>query len=169
METIIKQHNSKILNEGNRIADQCCNCRNKDECPFKDQDISCRAKNLVYKAEVTTKEEQKYYIGLCEPEFKTRYRNHISSFNPDRKANPTLLSGYVRNLKREGKDYTIKWSVVRRATPIKDGGAVCRLCLREATVIAFSDKNCLNKRNEVVHSCMHKRKFLLKYYTEAPG
>ena len=169
LETIIKRHNFKILNEGNGVVDESCNCRNKDQCPLKDEGISCRSTNLVYRADVITDKEQKYYIGLCEPEFKTRYRNHTSSFNLNRNVNPTLLSGYVRNLKRNGIDHKIKWTVLSRSRPIKDGGAVCRLCLKEATAIAFSDKNCLNKRNEVVHTCMHKQKFLLRFYSNAPS
>ena len=95
----------------------------------------------------------------------------MSSFNLERDVNPTLLSRYVRNLKRKGEEFTIKWSVLKRAQPVTDGGAACRLCLREAVAIAYADGNCLNKRSEAVHVCPHQRKFLLQQYPSsgAPG
>ena len=168
---IIKQHNAKILYSDRRETERGCNCRDKNNCPFKEQQVSCQAKGLVYKAEVSTRSQTKYYIGLAEKEFKWRYRKHMSSFNLERDVNPTLLSGYVRNLKRKGEESTIKWSVLKRAQPATDGGAACRLCLREAVAIAYADGNCLNKRSEVVHVCPHKRKFLLQQYPSsgAPG
>ena len=183
MGAIIKRHNAKILDQGNGIIDKGCNCRKKEECPFKDERVSCRAKGVIYKAEVESKDESRYYIGLSEGEFKTRYNNHTSSFNLDRavrnptpstsntskpKADkksasfkPTSLATHVRKLKTEKKSFSIKWSVLGQARPIKDGDATCRLCIREATKIAFADEQCLNKRNEVVNTCRHRRKFLL--------
>ena len=141
IDTIIKKHNARILNEGNQSVDQGCNCNNKEECPFKNEKVSCRATGIVYKAEVKSESEHTYYIGLSEGEFKTRFNNHNSSFNLDRDIKkPTALANHVRGLKRDGKDYSIEWSVMRRARPIKDGDAVCRLCIREATAIAFADQ-----------------------------
>jgi hypothetical protein len=168
IETIIKKHNAKILNEGNQNIDKGCNCAKKEECPFKNQKVSCRATGVIYKAEVRSGADYKYYIGLSEGEFKTRYNNHKSSFNLNRNVNPTLLSKHVRNLKLTNKAYTIEWSVLRRAKPIADGDAACRLCIREATAIAFADDKCMNKRNEVVNTCRHKRKFLLSSFSCTP-
>ena len=160
--SIIKAHNAKILRENTTQIDQPCNCT-KRECPFKDKDISCRARCVVYKAEVKTKDTRKFYIGLCEGEFKERYNNHMSSFNPERKAKPTILASYVRGLKQENEDFVIDWSVVTRTFPINDGDSTCRLCLKEATAIAFAEAGCINQRNEIANGCMHKRKFLLKF------
>ena len=162
---VIKRHNARILYEDGGVVDKNCNCRNKEECPMKEEEVSCQAKCIVYKAEVTSGSKKKFYIGLSEKEFKTRYRNHTSSFNLDRNVNPTHLSRFVRDLKTKEEDFAIKWSVLRRARPISDGGAVCRVCLKEATEIVYADRrDCLNKRNEIVHVCRHKRKFLLSQY-----
>ena len=173
MGALIKQHNANILKDDHEDTELDCNCQDKDSCPFKGQGISCQAKCLVYKAEVTTATASRFYIGLAEKEFKWRYRNHTSSFNLDRKFErpPTSLAGHVRDLKRRNVPFTIKWSVVRRARPIKDGGAACRVCLLEAVEIAFADEGCMNNRNEVVHVCPHKKKFLLEYSprNNAPG
>ena len=173
MGALIKQHNANILKDDREDTELGCNCQDKDSCPFKGQGISCQAKCLVYKAEVTTATASRFYIGLAEKEFKWRYRNHTSSFNLDRKFErpPTSLAGHVRDLKRRNVPFTIKWSVVRRARPIKDGGAACRVCLLEAVEIAFADEGCMNNRNEVVHVCPHKKKFLLEYSprNNAPG
>ena len=131
--------------------------------------LRCRSKNIIYKAEVITKTSCKYYIGLSEPEFKKRYNNHTSSFKLERNVKPTLLSEHVKDLKRKGEEFKINWSVLKRAPAAKDGDAVCRLCLKEATEIAFADANCMNRRNEILHTCMHKRKFLLKFFSKEPG
>ena len=160
--SIIKAHNAKVLGENNTHADKPCNCK-KRECPFKTKGISCRAKSVVYKAEVKTKQSSKFYIGLCEGEFKERYNNHISSFNSARKAKPTILASHVRELKQKNEEFEIDWSVVGRSAPIKDGDAVCRLCLKEATTIAYAGTSCINQRSEIANNCMHKRKFLLKF------
>ena len=169
METIIKQQNAKILKDKTEEIEESCNCRDKSKCPFKDQEVSCRSKNIIYKAEVKTKTSCKYYIGLSEPEFKKRYNNHTSSFNLERNVKPTLLSEHVKDLKRKGEEFKINWSVLKRAPAAKDGDAVCRLCLKEATAIVFADTNCMNRRNEILNTCRHKRKFLLKFFSKEPG
>lgn len=168
MERIIKKHNAKILNEGKEIKEESCNCKRKDECPFQKQGESCQATNVVYKAEIKTETECKYYIGLSEPKFKFRFNNHTSSFSLDSRAKPTLLAEHVRNLKRANVNHTIEWSIIKRAKAARNGDAVCRLCLKEATEIVFADKNCINKRNEVMNTCRHKRKFLLKHLKAEP-
>ena len=76
---------------------------------------------------------------------------------------PTILASYIRNLKQKNVDYDIHWSVVGRASAIKDGDATCRLCLKEATTIAFAGAGCINQRSEIANRCMHKRKFLLNF------
>ena len=166
---IIKAHNAKILREGHQEADKPCNCTT-EECPFKGKGISCNATNVIYKAVVKTQKDSRFYIGLSEPEFKKRYKNHTSSFNLDRelKRMPTKLATHVRTLKKDKKHFEIDWSVIGRTSELKDGDATCRLCIREATAIVFADDDCLNQRNEIANSCRHKKKFLLKFL-DTPG
>ena len=162
ISTIIKAHNSKLLNIEQRKADKPCDCTTR-ECPFKNEGTSCNATNLVYKAVVKTKDSSKFYIGLSEPAFKKRYNNHMSSFNLDRqlKSIPTKLAAHVRDLKEKGEVFEINWSVITRTGGLKDGDAPCRLCIKEATAIAFADDNCINRRSEIANACRHKTKFLL--------
>ena len=110
-----------------------------------------------------SKDSTKFYIGLSEPPFKLRYRNHKSSFDLERTLNtkPTVLATYVRGLKEAMDDFAIEWSVIGRTKKINDGDATCRLCVKEATAIAFAEKGCINRRTEIANSCRHKRKFLL--------
>ena len=163
--SIIKAHNAKVLKNEGSNADLPCNCRNRSECPFINKGISCRATNVIYKAEVKTKKSTEFYIGLSEPAFKERYRNHISSFNLDRnlKSKPTVLATHVRRLKEANEEFKIDWSVIGRTGKIRDGDATCRLCLREATAIAFAGAGCINQRTEIANSCRHKKKFLLSF------
>ena len=46
MADIIKQHNSKVVNEKNDNEGVQCNCRTKDNCPMEGM---CLAKCIVYK------------------------------------------------------------------------------------------------------------------------
>ena len=162
INSIIKAHNAKLLKEVDQKLDKPCDCK-KIECPFKGKDISCNARNVVYQAEVITEKSTAFYIGLSEPEFKKRYLNHTSSFNLERelKSKPTALATYVRDLKERKEKFRIDWSVLGRTSELKDGDAVCRLCLKEATLIAFAGPGCINQRSEIANSCRHRRKLLL--------
>ena len=68
-----------------------CNCKNKTECPLEG---SCLTKNIIYKAQVftTNDNDMKEYIGMTATTFKERYRKHKSEINNKRHANDTELS-----------------------------------------------------------------------------
>ena len=60
-----------------------CNCADKSGCPVNG---TCMSQNVVYQARVASEGKEESYIGLTSTEFKTRFRNHKSSFNvPDRR------------------------------------------------------------------------------------
>ena len=71
MESIVKQHNSKILNESNTVNEQghTCNCRVRDQCPL---DNNCLSSGVVCTAKVSTDDDPlgESYIGLTEGPFK---------------------------------------------------------------------------------------------------
>ena len=140
--SLIKEHNAKILNT-NKIDEKPCNCK-KRNCPLQDTGVSCRIRNVIYKAEIETQNSKKYYIGLCETEFKQRYANHVSSIKRGTKA--TLLSSYINELKSKSIDYKIKWSIIGRTRGLRNGDESCRLCVKEATAITFADNSCINKK-----------------------
>ena len=69
-------------------------CRNANECPLNNM---CLTKDLIYQAEVITKEDNdiKTYIGMTAKTFKDRYRNHKKSFEDIKHENDTELSKHV--------------------------------------------------------------------------
>ena len=159
VESIIKQHNSKLLNPVHLNQLEPCNCRNPQQCPL---DGKCLTKCIVYKSTVKTQNSEHVYFGIAEKEFKPRYRNHLSSFKLPQYENDTELSKFIWTLKEKGITYDICWSIATHAFPYKCGTSRCDLCLSEKVIIARSNhKGLLNKRTELLAKCRHKRKFLL--------
>ena len=162
MAQIIQRHNKKILNQDNTVKEKLCNCRKKEECPLKG---SCLKENLVYQATVkpSTLDTTKIYIGMTEGEFKTRFNNHIYSFNHKKHATSTALSRYIWDLKNKNENYSIEWSILKHSRPYTSRGNSCNLCTTEKLLILNADK-CflLNKRSELATKCRHTVKFLCK-------
>ena len=75
----ISGHNAKVLNsKSNEEPKKECNCRKKDECPVQGK---CLQSGVIYQATVTRGDNRvDTYIGLSEPPFKERWRNHKSNF-----------------------------------------------------------------------------------------
>lgn len=170
IETIIKNHNKKLTNN-NKNEDETCNCRSKDKCPLKGG--NCRAKNVIYEATIKTDNECKSYIGLSANQLKKRIATHRTTMNSkpeDRNylqyKQATELSKYIHKLKNENKNYELTWKILEREHQSRPRIETCRLCLKEALLILQADKNCLNKRSEVMSSCRHRNKFLLFYWNE---
>ena len=90
-------------------------------------------------------------------------RNHRRDFNHDRYRNSTELSKYIWQLNDLNIIPKITWeiaAIVRSATKID----CCKLCLTEKLFIIKSIDNdqLLNKKSELVNTCIHKNKLLLK-------
>ena len=118
--------------------------------------------NIIYQAEVTTSHSKQTYIGLCDTSFKSRYWNHTCSFRNERYRNSTELSKYVWGLKDKKTDYQIRWRCIRHARSYSNVTKKCNLCLWEKYyIICRPNMATLNKRNELVSSCRHAKKFLL--------
>ena len=162
METIIKAHNNKILNNDTGRTPETCNCRRKEDCPLPER---CTAKNVVYEAKVHTQSEEKIYIGLTATSFKTRYTSHKASFTHRAKSNQTELSKYIWKLKDDGSPYTLTWRIKKQAQPYSPQSKRCNLCLWEKYFIITADKNTsLNSRTELISTCRHKMKYFLSEY-----
>ena len=96
---------------------------------------------------------------MYETDFKARLNNHNSSFR-HRHLAKTSLARHIWSLKDEGKNYTIKWSIHRKAAPYQCGTRKCDLCLTEKAVIARADQATLiNARSELAVPCPHRRKY----------
>ena len=164
MQHIITAHNKAVLKKCDNVqeATSKCNCRQKDSCPL---DGKCQTKGIVYQATVTndnTKEEQTY-VGLTENTFKTRYNNHMCSFRNKSKKHSTELSKYVWKLKEDSIPHSISWKVLRMCQPYSNQTKRCNLCLHEKFIIIFQPElSSLNKRNELVSTCRHRKKHLLR-------
>ena len=164
VKSVISKHNKRVLNNMNGTKAKSgiqrnCNCRSHEECPLQG---SCLTKSIVYKAEVMLKESQevKQYIGMTANTFKERYNNHKKSFKNPLYQNETELSKYLWKLKETKKEFSVKWSVMKRAPWYSLGGKSCILCLEEKLCLLEADKNKnLTKRSEIFAKCRHIDKF----------
>lgn len=164
VQTIISAHNKSELSKHSAIdmeEQASCNCRSRQNCPLQNQ---CLTTNIIYQASVTRADNNgvETYIGLTENSFKTRYSNHMHSFNNPKHRKDTALSEYIWNLKDSGINYTLKWRIMRRARPYSTISKMCNLCTAEKFfIICKPNLSSLNKRNELVSTCRHRRKHLL--------
>jgi len=162
MKKIISAHNKKIINESETV-DRACNCRNKNLCPLNGK---CLTSNVIYSAEIINEntQESKVYIGICETEFKTRYRNHQKALKNRKYEKDTELSKYVWKLRDEEINFNINWSIIRKARSYSPISKSCNLCLTEKLLLRnYKDKHkLLNKRSEMISKCRHENKYILK-------
>ena len=161
LSKIYKGHNSNITSPPcNQLT--LCNCREIGECTM---DGKCQIMDATYDCRVTSSVPQKIYFRLAEGKWKQRYNNHKTSFYHKRYSHETLLSSYVWPLK-ETLDVTpsLKWSVVRCATPYSNISNKCLLCLfQKFLIITYQRQHELsNKRSELFCKCRHENKYLLK-------
>jgi len=94
--------------------------------------------------------------------FKTRYNNHICSFNNSGKRSSTELSSYVWSLKDNNIQYVIEWTILKHAKSYNKSSKVCNLCNLEKYYILFRPELAtLNKRNDLITTCRHASKHLI--------
>ena len=162
IKSIISSHNSSILKKSSPDPEPSreCNCQVRGNCPLNGH---CLQSNIIYQAQVNSENSVKNYIGLCEGSFKLRFSNHKKSFNHRKYSHETELSKYIWQLKDNGTDYSLSWSILSRSKPYQGGGNPCDLCLTEKLLINKADSShLLNKRDELISKCRHRNKFLLK-------
>lgn len=166
MAQILSKHNKKVLNKERpkAVVNEGCNCAPRSPpCPLEGH---CLTPGVIYKAEVTTTEEQpapapptiakETYTGLSMPPFKSRYYGHNLDLEHEN-AKGTTLSQHVWTLKRARTPYTIAWSIQARGGGYNPSTKQCCLCLLEKWHILFKPECAtLNKRWEVFSSCRHR-------------
>ena len=157
----IDGHNKSTLQK-KTVPSKTCNCRKAADCPLAG---NCLKQSVVYQATVETEDNSpdQTYVGLTENSFKTRFTNHKASFNhPSKKLN-TELSKHIWPLKDAKINFQITWKILKQAAPYNPASNRCNLCLYEKYfIICRPDLASLNKRNELITSCRHANKFLLK-------
>ena len=126
---------------------------------------NCLQSSVIYQATVTRKDNKttETYIGLTENDFKTRYRNHTASFRHAKHRNSTELSKHIWTLKDNNIEHFISWRILASHSPYNSSSKRCNLCLKEKLlIICRPELSTLNKRNELVSSCRHRNKTLLR-------
>ena len=158
ISSIISSHNRNILYPKPKTFG--CNCRNKNDCPLNGE---CLTPKVIYRADIISNNESKFYIGLSETTFKEHFRNHNKDFKYAKYENSTELAKYVWSLKNSNDNYTINWKILSKVYSNANNNA-CHLCLTEKLMIieAINDNGILNKKSEFVSKCRHINKFLLK-------
>ena len=163
----IDGHNKSSLLKKNTPPPRTCNCRKPADCPMAG---NCLKESVVYQATVITEDNKpdQTYVGLTENSFKTRFTNHKASFtNPSKRFN-TELSKHIWQLKDTKTVFKISWKILKHATPYNPASNRCNLCLWEKYfIICRPSLSTLNKRNELITSCRHANKFLLKNFKAA--
>ena len=159
MKSFLDKHNKIILkkhtNRLNKDDEKLCNCRQRVNCPT---DGKCLTRSVVYKAEVTSTDNNttQTYIGVTGNDFKTRYRNHLKSLRNEKYKHETELSKHAWNLKKENRQFSIRWTIVKQTPAGRNGKRNCALCLEEKLMIMKGrSKNILNRRTEIFTKCRH--------------
>ena len=81
------------------------------------------------------------------------------------KQNYTELSKHIWNLKQKNIVYSIKWKILKRAKSYSNVSKRCNLCLWEKYfIICKPNMATLNRQNELVSTCRHANRFLLKNF-----
>ena len=103
-------------------------------------------------------------LSLTTTAFKTRWRNHQMSFKNESKKNDTELCKHLCQLKDQKKDFAISWKILAKAKSYSNLTKRCNICHTEKFYILYKlDMAMLNKCNEHVSTCWHKRNFLLRF------
>ena len=126
---------------------------------------NCLQSSVIYQATVTRNDNNttETYIELTENDFKTQYRNHTASLRHAKHKNSTELSKHIWTLKDNNIDHSILWRILSSSSSYNSSNKRYNLCLKEKIlIICRPDLSSLNKRNELVSSCRHRNKALLR-------
>ena len=168
---IIDNHNKRILhlshssytkdNKDGTRTNKTCNCQQKNNCPSI---VTAFNLQLFIKppSHETTTTPLKHTLDSQKLTSK-QDRNHTASFHHAKHKNSTELSKHIWTLKNNNIDYSISWHILSSSSPYNSSSKRCNLCLKEKFLIIYRpDLSSLNKRNELVSSCRHRNKALLR-------
>ena len=162
VKTMVNGHNKKVLSEETRSTLRTCNCPTNAVCPM---DGNCLSENTLYSGTVSSNLPNytpKEYVGMSAPPWKQRWANHTQSFN-HRKYAKCEIAKEVWKIKDQGGDYNIQWRIIGHAPAYNPIGKKCCLCTAEKVHIAQNiGETLLNKRDELISKCRHRRKYALE-------
>ena len=163
VSSIISSHNHKILQPQND-EQYGCSCREKSSCPLQNK---CLTPKVIYQANVSNNfnKDERFYRGLAATPFKDRFANHKKEIKYKKYCKNTELSKYIWQLKENDINPQVTWELIAQVnanTRIN----FCVLCLTEKLKIIhmFDDPRSLNKKSELVNTCRHQNKLLLKSF-----
>ena len=85
MKSIMKNYNSRILDEERSVNSKTCNCCNKSKCPLNGM---CLQENILCKILIICNQRYykgKVYFGVAETSSKQHYAIQLQSFTPHKK------------------------------------------------------------------------------------
>ena len=147
--------------EDGGVGRNTCNCRNRTNCPVGNR---CLLDNVVYEAKVRTGSKEYRYVGSSANSFKKRWTVHKHSFRNKGLKNSTSLARIIHDFKERNIEFTLDWKIIKTARAYTGGGAECRLCLEESFEILKRRDGLINKHNELIINCLHRRKMNFNNY-----
>ena len=162
VKKIVNGHNKKVLAEDNTAERNKCNCPRNSTCPLNG---ACLSENTLYAGKLSSdlpNYNPRDYAGVSEGPWKQRWYVHRLSFNDRNYAN-CRLAKEVWRIKDLGGDFHIEWRIIGHAPAYNPIARKCSLCTIEKLYIAeHINENLLNKRDELVSKCRHRRKYSLE-------
>ena len=105
---------------------------------------------------------------------KKRTAGHYTTINykPENKiyqqyTQATELSKTVHGLKSKNINFKVDWKMISSEAKAKTGVDTCSLCLKDALLILQANNKCINRRTELMNTCRHMSRFLLKNCSSA--
>ena len=155
-------HNAKVAREQEQQPPPGCNCRGgRANCPL---DGACLTEGVIYQAKVTRVDNNQveFYTDGTEQQFKKRYYGHTFDMRHQKQRYSTSLSKYIWELKDQGINYVLEWSIIARGRGFNPTTRSCQICLKEKYCIMFRPEGAtLNSREEIFNTCRHRTKLLL--------
>ena len=139
VKQIIDGHNKAILKKAEtttlqRDKGKKCNCRKKEDCSLNGEQLQGK---------------------VWEPSDVLRHEKRESE---------TELSKHIWQLKGENKEFKVTWKILAKAKPYTNITKRCDLCNTEKFfLICRPHMATLNKRNELISTCRHRHKFILRF------
>ena len=141
---ICASNKSKIRMQ--QAQEPVCKCRQRP-CPLNGQ---CSIRDVVYRADIRDAPEPYFYIGSTAVKFIQSFHLYKHSFNNRGSRNSTSLSMILWQLRNQGHDPKVAFSVISQTKSAGTCSPTCNLCLWEKLqIINKWSPHLLYSRNKV--------------------
>ena len=130
----INAHNRSILEESKSQEGGGCNCRVPSDCLVQGKLLSTKLQ--PHQICLTTK--TRCTLGISDPAFKGRFRNHEKSFN---------IEQYKKDTEVNQGSCGIKWRILKQYPSYNPQSKRCMLCTNEilAAILHYEGINFLSE------------------------